>query len=79
MDGNNTKKKNSLICLGRKKFDSQCAFFFLILLRAYPRLKDAQIEKSRYPTLYYQLIKNVRTMYQVCKLVHADLSEYNIL
>ncbi|ORZ09294.1 RIO1 family-domain-containing protein [Absidia repens] len=46
---------------------------------AYPRLKDAQIEASRYPKLYYQLIKNVRTMYQVCKLVHADLSEYNIL
>ncbi|KAG1039400.1 hypothetical protein G6F43_012508 [Rhizopus delemar] len=46
---------------------------------AYPRLKDAQIETSKYPALYYQLIKNVRTMYQVCKLVHADLSEYNIL
>ncbi|KAG2209004.1 hypothetical protein INT45_004659 [Circinella minor] len=46
---------------------------------AYPRLKDAQIDSSRYPALYYQLIKNVRTMYQVCKLVHADLSEYNIL
>ncbi|KAI8373755.1 RIO1 family-domain-containing protein [Blakeslea trispora] len=46
---------------------------------AYPRLKDAQIEASRFPTLYYQLVKNVRTMYQVCKLVHADLSEYNIL
>ncbi|CAO3653406.1 unnamed protein product [Mucor hiemalis] len=46
---------------------------------AYPRLKDAQIETSRYPSLYYQLVKNVRTMYQVCKLVHADLSEYNIL
>ncbi|KAI8063578.1 RIO1 family-domain-containing protein [Gongronella butleri] len=46
---------------------------------AYPRLKDAQIEASRYPKLYRQLIKNVRTMYQVCKLVHADLSEYNLL
>ncbi|CAM0140629.1 unnamed protein product [Umbelopsis sp. WA50703] len=46
---------------------------------AYPRLKDAQIESSRYPALYDQLIKNVRTMYQVCRLVHADLSEYNIL
>lgn len=46
---------------------------------AYPRLKDAQIEASRYPALYDQLIKNVRTMYQVCRLVHADLSEYNIL
>lgn len=49
------------------------------MIRAYPRLKDAQIESSKYPALYYQLVKNVRTMYQVCKLVHADLSEYNIL
>ncbi|KAG0174041.1 protein kinase rio1 [Apophysomyces sp. BC1034] len=46
---------------------------------AYPRLKDASIETSKFPALYYQLIKNVRTMYQVCKLVHADLSEYNLL
>ncbi|KAI9015721.1 RIO1 family-domain-containing protein [Phycomyces nitens] len=46
---------------------------------AYPRLKDAQIEQSKYASLYYQLIKNVRTMYQVCRLVHADLSEYNLL
>ncbi|KAH8553595.1 RIO1-domain-containing protein [Umbelopsis sp. PMI_123] len=46
---------------------------------AYPRLKDAQIESSRYPALYDQLIKNVRIIYQVCRLVHADLSEYNIL
>lgn len=51
----------------------------LFTFRAYPRLKDAQLDASKYPVLYYQLIKNVRTMYQVCKLVHADLSEYNIL
>lgn len=51
----------------------------LFICRAYPRLKDAQLDASKYPVLYYQLIKNVRTMYQVCKLVHADLSEYNIL
>ncbi|OZJ06919.1 hypothetical protein BZG36_00159 [Bifiguratus adelaidae] len=46
---------------------------------AYPRLKDATIDASRYPDLYFQLVKNMRTMYQVCRLVHADLSEYNIL
>ncbi|OLY85588.1 Serine/threonine-protein kinase rio1 [Smittium mucronatum] len=46
---------------------------------AYPRLKDAQIKKSRYPDLYFQIIGDMRIMYQVCKLVHADLSEYNIL
>ena len=31
------------------------------------------------PPLYRQLILNVRTMYHSCHLVHADLSEYNIL
>jgi len=31
------------------------------------------------PPLYSQLILNVRTMYHTCHLVHADLSEYNIL
>jgi RIO kinase 1 len=29
--------------------------------------------------LYEELILNVRKMYHTCKLVHADLSEYNIL
>ncbi|OMJ22721.1 Serine/threonine-protein kinase rio1 [Smittium culicis] len=46
---------------------------------AYPRLKDATIKKSRYPDLYFQIVTDMRIMYQVCKLVHADLSEYNIL
>ncbi|ORY93650.1 RIO1 family-domain-containing protein [Lobosporangium transversale] len=46
---------------------------------AYPRLKDAQIDVDRYPALYFQLIKYMRIMYQTCRLVHADLSEYNIL
>ncbi|RUS21724.1 hypothetical protein BC937DRAFT_91695 [Endogone sp. FLAS-F59071] len=50
-----------------------------ICSRAYPRLKDAQIDDDKYPDLYYQLIKNMRTMYHECRLVHADLSEYNIL
>ncbi|KAI0216348.1 Serine/threonine-protein kinase rio1 [Massospora cicadina] len=46
---------------------------------AYPRLKDARISEDRYPALYAQLVKLMRRMYHVCKLVHADLSEYNIL
>ncbi|KAJ1663981.1 Serine/threonine-protein kinase rio1 [Coemansia sp. RSA 1813] len=46
---------------------------------AYPRLKDATISASRFPKLYYQLVKDMRVLYNTCHLVHADLSEYNIL
>lgn len=45
-----------------------------------PRLRDAVIEdEARWDTLYLELLGLMRTMYQVCKLVHADLSEYNLL
>ena len=49
--------------------------------RASPRLKDAepQISSSSYSDLYQELLLTVRKMYHECKLVHADLSEYNIL
>jgi RIO kinase 1 len=47
--------------------------------RASPRLKDADIPSALYPALYEELVLNVRKMYHTCKLVHADLSEYNIL
>ncbi|PKK62460.1 RIO1-domain-containing protein [Rhizophagus irregularis] len=40
---------------------------------AYPILKDAVINSDKYPELYYQLIKNMGTMYHKCRLVHADL------
>lgn len=30
-------------------------------------------------TLYRQILMDVRTLYQKCRLVHADLSEYNLL
>ncbi|RHZ86969.1 hypothetical protein Glove_41g103 [Diversispora epigaea] len=46
---------------------------------AFPRLKDAVINSDKYPELYHQIIKNMRTMYHTCRLVHADLSEYNLL
>ena len=48
-----------------------------------PRLKDIELEgadvQERWTGLYRQLLGYMRRMYQVCKLVHADLSEYNIL
>ncbi|OCF40175.1 Atypical/RIO/RIO1 protein kinase [Kwoniella heveanensis CBS 569] len=46
---------------------------------ASPRLKDAEIDSELAKTLYNELIIAVRRMYQHCHLVHADLSEYNIL
>lgn len=50
---------------------------------AYPRLRDARLEgedvDEQWRNLYIQLLGIMRRLYQVCKLVHADLSEYNIL
>ncbi|KAJ8569076.1 hypothetical protein ON010_g6186 [Phytophthora cinnamomi] len=46
---------------------------------AAPRLKDAKISDSRYRECYLYCVKMMRTMYQKCRLVHGDLSEYNIL
>ncbi|KAG8623041.1 hypothetical protein KVT40_008017 [Elsinoe batatas] len=50
-----------------------------------PRLRDAAFTGSGgdhtqiMRDLYIQLLSYIRKMYQVCKLVHADLSEYNLL
>ena len=49
----------------------------IIIDRASPRLKDATIKD--YASLYLDLVKIVWRMYHKCKLVHADLSEYNIM
>lgn len=50
---------------------------------AYPRLRDAVLQgddvDDQWRKLYIQLLGLMRKMYQVCRLVHADLSEYNIL
>ncbi|KAL0579144.1 Serine/threonine-protein kinase rio1 [Marasmius crinis-equi] len=46
---------------------------------ASPRLKDAQLSPSQANDLYIELLLAIRQMYHQCKLVHADLSEYNIL
>ena len=48
-----------------------------------PRLKDVELEGSdieaRWKSLYVQLLCYMRILYQTCHLVHADLSEYNVL
>ena len=44
-----------------------------------PRLKDAKLSEKRLRETYVTVITMMRRMYQVCKLVHGDLSEYNIL
>ena len=50
---------------------------------AFPRLRDVQFDgddaDQQWHRLYVQLLGVMRKMYQVCRLVHADLSEYNIL
>ncbi|RDB17987.1 Serine/threonine-protein kinase rio1 [Hypsizygus marmoreus] len=46
---------------------------------ASPRLKDAQLSAAECSDLYSELVLMVRKMFHQCKLVHADLSEYNIL
>jgi len=46
---------------------------------AAPRLKDADVPDDVLPRIYDQMIKIVRSLYQECHLVHADLSEYNVL
>ena len=48
-----------------------------------PKLKDIELQgkdvEARWKSLYLQLLGYMRTLYQTCRLVHADLSEYNVL
>lgn len=44
-----------------------------------PRLKDVSLTKKSYNRLYRRLVLLLRSMYQDCRLVHGDLSEYNLL
>jgi RIO kinase 1 len=54
--------------------------------KAAPRLKDvrfegltAEEEDAKWADLYIQMLAYMRILYQTCRLVHADLSEYNVL
>lgn len=48
-----------------------------------PKLKDVDFVgldmESRWKMLYLQLLGYIRILYQTCRLVHSDLSEYNVL
>jgi RIO kinase 1 len=50
---------------------------------AAPRLRDVELlgddVDEQWRVLYLQMLGLMRRMYQTCKLVHADLSEYNVL
>lgn len=50
---------------------------------SYPKLVDVVLggddADDQWRRLYVQLLGYMRRMYHVCRLVHADLSEYNIL
>uniref|UniRef100_A0AAY5F172 Serine/threonine-protein kinase RIO1 n=1 Tax=Electrophorus electricus TaxID=8005 RepID=A0AAY5F172_ELEEL len=56
--------------------------FFLLVnfdLMPAPLLKNAALSESKARELYLQVIHNMRLMYQEAHLVHADLSEFNML
>lgn len=44
-----------------------------------PRLKDVDLTQSKARELYRELVIMMWKMYNKCKLVHADLSEFNLL
>ena len=44
-----------------------------------PLLKDVTLSESKARELYLQCIQIVRNIYWKCRLVHADLSEFNML
>jgi RIO kinase 3 len=44
-----------------------------------PKLKDVRLSQSKLRACYDNLVRDLCTMYQECRLVHCDLSEYNIL
>jgi len=44
-----------------------------------PLLKDTNLPETKYRELYLECVLLIRQMYHDCKLVHADLSEFNLL
>ena len=49
------------------------------VFRAAPLLKNASLSESKLRELYLDIVQNMRKLFKTCKLVHADLSEFNVL
>lgn len=47
--------------------------------RAAPKLKDAMLTEAEWITAYDEVVETMHKLYNEAKLIHADLSEYNIL
>ena len=47
--------------------------------KAAPRLRDAELSSDKMAKAYHDCLVCMRVLYQRCKLVHGDLSEYNML
>ena len=46
--------------------------------KRYPLLTEVELEPELYPKIYKQVIDAVKKLYRGAKLIHGDLSEYNI-
>ena len=42
-------------------------------------VQDAKMPTARLQSMYTEMVLLMRKLYQECRLVHGDLSEYNIL
>ncbi|OQV22180.1 Serine/threonine-protein kinase RIO3 [Hypsibius exemplaris] len=47
--------------------------------KAAPKLKDVELSSQQRKRAYEETVQIVKKMYNDCKLIHADLSEYNLL
>jgi RIO kinase 1 len=44
-----------------------------------PQLKDVNLSSKNFKRAYLQVVKMMRDLFQLCDLVHSDLSEFNLL
>lgn len=50
-----------------------------LVLKRVAVLQDADLSPNRLRMAYTEMVMIIRKLYQDCRLVHGDLSEYNIL